>query len=433
MRVPAKLSLLLNLSLMCASGVFAQSASPPDSSPHKIQFVTVAPGVRLEVLDWGGTGTPIIFLAGSGDTAHVFDTFAPRFTAHHHVYGITRKASGASSRPAPANGNYTADGLANDVLAVMRALHINRPVLVGHSLAGEELSSIGSRYPEKISGLIYLDAAYGFAFYDPAHPALEIEMNDVKRRIDEIEAGGVDEQQKMRELEVAVARFETVLHQSNENVKSMPPLPPRSPIGAAINFGMEKFTSIPVPVLAIFACPHDWSRLDPQRRAARLTADKAWCSAQAEAFRRGVPTAHVVLIPNADHYVYRSNEAQVDRGDEEVPEHASQLAASRRLFHDAPRSGLHSINAVAVPRTLPSSPSRIPHDSAALAHRASFLFAGEHLLIFDIRLAQPHHPARTAIISGAPCAVPILQNVVHHRQHQGATARDRAILQHRLA
>jgi non-heme chloroperoxidase len=94
----------------------------------------------------------------------------------------------------------------------------------------------------------------------------------------------------------------------------MPPLPPRSPIQAALNFGMEKYTSIPVPVLAIFACPHDWSHFfpnDPERRAARLSADTARCNAQAEAFSRGVPGARVVRIANADHYVHRSNEAQV--------------------------------------------------------------------------------------------------------------------------
>ena len=133
-------------------------------------------------------------------------------------------------------------------------------------------------------------------------------------RIDEIEAGGVDEQAKLRELETATARFEGVLHHSNESVKTMPPLPPRSPIQAALNFGAEKYTSIPVPVLAIFACPHDWSRFfpnDPGRRAARLAADTAGCSARAESFARGVPTARVVRIPNADHYVYRSNEPQV--------------------------------------------------------------------------------------------------------------------------
>jgi non-heme chloroperoxidase len=212
------------------------------------------------------------------------------------------------------NGNYTADRLGDDVLAVMEALQIERPVLVGHSLAGEELSSIGSRFPNKVSGLVYLDAVASWSFYDSTHPQVEIEMNGIKKRIEEIEAGGVDEQEKLRELEIAIAAFDTVLHQNNEDVKTMPPLPPRQPIGAALNFGAEKYTSIPAPVLAIFARPHDWSHFfpnDPQRRAARLTADTTACSERAESFARGVPTARVVRIPKADHYVHSSNEVQV--------------------------------------------------------------------------------------------------------------------------
>lgn len=303
-------AVLLAASLLCAPTLQAQE----DVSPHKVEFVTAEPGVRLEVLDWGGSGMPLIFLAGSGDTAHAFDNFALKFTSRNHVYGITRRGFGASSTPAPANGNYTADHLADDVLTVMRTLGIERPVLVGHSIAGEELSSIGSRFPAKVAGLIYLDAAYDFAFYDPSHPQVEIEMNDIKERIDQIEAGGIDEQEKLRELETAVARFESILHQDNESLKSMPPLPPRSPISAAMNFGVEKYTSIHVPVLAIFACPHDWSRFfpgDPQRRAARLAADTEQCNARADTISHGVPGSVVVRIPNADHYVHRSNEAQV--------------------------------------------------------------------------------------------------------------------------
>jgi len=279
-----------------------------------VQFVSVQEGVQLEVLDWGGLGRPLILLAGNGDTAHAFDNFAPKFTGQNHVYGITRKGFGASSKPAPTNGNYSADHLGDDVLAVMQALRIERPVLVGQSVAGEELRSIARRFPNRITGLIYLDAVASWSFYDPAHPQVEIEMNGIKERIEEIEAGGVDEQEKLRELEIAIAKFETVLHQSNEDVKTMPPLPPRSPIQAALNFGVQRYTSIPVPVLAIFACPHDWSHFfpnDPERRAARLAADTADCSARAETFAVGVPTARVVRIPNADHYVHRSNEAQV--------------------------------------------------------------------------------------------------------------------------
>jgi pimeloyl-ACP methyl ester carboxylesterase len=310
MRKMRSFCFLLLASLVVSRNVPAQT----DSSPHKVRFVTVAPGVQLEVLDWGGSGRPLIFLAGAGDTAHAFDDFAPKFIGQNHIYAITRKGFCASSKPAPANGNYSADCLGDDVLAVMQALRIERPVLVGHSLAGEELSSIGSRFPNKVSGLIYLDAVASWSFYDPAHPQVEIEMNGIKNRIVEIEAGGVDEQEKLRELETAIAKFETVLHQNNEDVRTMPPLPPRSPVGAALNFGAEKYTSIPVPALAIIACPHDWSHFfpnDPRRRAARLAADTATCSARAESFARGVPTARVVRIPNADHYVYRSNEAQV--------------------------------------------------------------------------------------------------------------------------
>ena len=93
-------------------------------------------------------------------------------------------------------------------------------------------------------------------------------MNDIKRRIDEIEAGGVDEQKKLLD-EAAVAKFETVLHRNNAEVANMPPLPPRSPIGAALNFGVQKYTNIPVPALAIYACPHNWDRFPANDPAAK--------------------------------------------------------------------------------------------------------------------------------------------------------------------
>lgn len=308
MRQRWKVALLLVASFWFSLHCPAQN----DSTPHKVQMVTVEPGVQLEVLDWGGSGKPLIFLAGSGDTAHRFDGFAPKFNKQFHVYGITRRGSGSSSSPAPENGNYSADHLGDDVLAVMKALDIERPVLVGHSMAGEELSSVASRFPEKVAGLIYLDAATDFALDDPQHPLLAVELNDVKRRIDEVEAGGVDEKKKLLELEEAVGRLEAVLHHDNAEIANMPPLPPRSPISAALKFGVQKYTSIPVPVLAIYACPHNWDRLpDSPRKTALIADDRARCSAWAANFRRGVPSARIVMIPNADHYLYLSNEVQV--------------------------------------------------------------------------------------------------------------------------
>jgi pimeloyl-ACP methyl ester carboxylesterase len=57
-----------------------------------------------------------------------------------------------------------ADRLGDDVLAVLDSLKLNRPILVGHSIAGAELSWIANNHPDRVSGMVYLDAAYFHAF-----------------------------------------------------------------------------------------------------------------------------------------------------------------------------------------------------------------------------------------------------------------------------
>lgn len=157
-----------------------------DPSAHTAQLVKVDKDVKLEVLDWGGSGRPLVFLAGLGNTAHVFDKFAPQFASAYHVYGITRRGYGSSSVP---DAGYSADQLGDDVLAVLDVLHLSQPILVGHSIAGEELSSIGSRYPKKVAGLIYLDAGYGYAYYDRARGNLNIDLAELQRKLEQMQPG----------------------------------------------------------------------------------------------------------------------------------------------------------------------------------------------------------------------------------------------------
>jgi hypothetical protein len=80
--------------------------------------------------------------------------------------------------------------------------------------------------------------------------------------------------------------------------------------------GMQKYTKIPAPILAIYAVPHDRGPLanpDQTARAAEEARDEATTGGQAKAFESGLPSAKVVRIPHADHYVFRSNEADVLR------------------------------------------------------------------------------------------------------------------------
>src|ERR1051325_2998264 len=84
------------LALPLGSARPQQRSQRTDSSSHTARFVSVGDGVRLEVLDWGGSGRPLVLIPGGGDTAHVFDDFAPKLTASFHVYGITRRGFGRS-------------------------------------------------------------------------------------------------------------------------------------------------------------------------------------------------------------------------------------------------------------------------------------------------------------------------------------------------
>ena len=130
---------------LIASTAYAQNApSFLGETALKAQFVEVQPDIKLEVLDWGGTGRNLVLLAGLGNTAHVFDSLGPKLAAHYHVIGITRRGFGQSSAP---QTGYDPRRLGDDVVAVLDALHITDPVLIGHSIAGEELSAISTYHP----------------------------------------------------------------------------------------------------------------------------------------------------------------------------------------------------------------------------------------------------------------------------------------------
>src|SRR5258706_6850406 len=359
-RLPAGCSILL-----FAAPLWSQQAGAwKDPSPHTAQMVAVAENVRLEVLDWGGSGRPIVLLAGGGDTAHVFDEFAPKLTPAYHVLGITRRGFGASSFTA---AEYGADRLGDDVVAVLDSLKLDRPVLVGHSIAGEELSSVGTRHPERVAELIYLDAGYAHAFYDHSLGNVDIDSRELQKKLEQMRAASTpqvhkklveelvqqdlpDLERELRELlrilqaEPAqpaspptattddLASFtayrayvnrvrgisfpEAELRQTRESRPDGGVGKSRSGPSVAISEGEQKYTSIRVSVLAIYANPRDrgpYPYNTPAEGAATEAFQTAAIEAQATAFERGVPSARVVRVPKSNHYVFLSNEADVLR------------------------------------------------------------------------------------------------------------------------
>ena len=127
-----------------------------DPSPHQPGRV-IAQDVPVDYLDWGGDGTTaLVFIPGFGNTAHIFDDFAPRFVDQSRALGITRVGFGASDPP---KSGYDLASRVDQIRAVLDSLGIERAVLIGHSLGGDELTAFAGAYPARTAGLVYLDAA----------------------------------------------------------------------------------------------------------------------------------------------------------------------------------------------------------------------------------------------------------------------------------
>jgi pimeloyl-ACP methyl ester carboxylesterase len=296
-----------------------------DRTPHKVSFVTVEPGVKLEVLDWGGAGRPLVLLTGLGDNAHVFDTFAPKLTAKYHVYGITRRGFGASDAPQAVWENYSADRLGDDVIEVLDQLKLTRPVLAGHSIAGEELSSIGSRHPERVAGLIYMEPDEA-AMYIPSQVSAAIDWNDMRKKVDAVTNAHTPKEQTaliQEMLETDLPQYQEELKGRQKYWHGLPDEVPPSEekinsrtfkVSQAIRDGEERYTQIKCPVLAFFNQPDPVVlKTDADARTRVQAARAKFVESQEKAFEELGPDAHVVRISGANHFIFRSNEADVLR------------------------------------------------------------------------------------------------------------------------
>lgn len=313
-------------SVAAAACADAQTTSAwRDPTDHRISFVAVK-DVRLEVLDWGGVGRPIALLAGGGSTAHVFDQLAPKLTDCCHVYGITRRGFGESSHP---TSGYDDQTLADDVVGVLDAMHLDKPVLVGHSMAGGELTTIGREHPGRISGLVFLEALFepGDTIADPAFVALQQKLPAAMTKPPTLDSSSFFAYQASQEHAHVGAFPESELRQlfaEQQNGGVGRYKASTGAINAAIGTGQRKrdYANIIVPVLAFVdypVLPGDPLRTayqpanDDERAAitAYTVAERSWVDKRMAALKRSVPDARVILLPAAGHFVFLTRETDV--------------------------------------------------------------------------------------------------------------------------
>lgn len=266
-----------------------------DPSPHQVRWITVDSSVRLEVLDWGGAGPPLVLL-GCYLTGHAYDEIAPKLTSQFHVYGITRRGIGASDRPAT---GYTVQRSADDVIEVLESLNAQRSLLVGNSCAGQILTLFASQHSDRVSGLVYLDGAS-----DPTTPAYDPPMPDLTKLPRRLPSGPrvtfPEAQRRAAPFTPEVRRAITVDARIKPN-----------------------YAGIRVPVLAIYQAQLPFEevarqfdiRNEEERAALRQehAATRAMYTRWQQDLLTAVPAARIVELPGANLYMFLSNEADIIR------------------------------------------------------------------------------------------------------------------------
>ncbi len=325
------LLLLIGVLSLAAGAAAGQAAAAwTDPSPHQVRMVDVAPGVKLEVLDWGGTGRDVVLLTGSGHTAHVYDEFALKLEACCHVYGITRRGYGASSQPTE---GYDEPSLGRDVWTVIETLKLRSPVVIGHSMAGAELTDLGMKHSDRLGGLVYLDAL-GDATDDPPDDPVW-KAAQAKRPPTGPPKTCPNDRSSFAAFRAAEACRhgiflpESELRAGFETAADGSVGAYRSPgwVSRAIGTGRppRDYSRIKVPVLALSdAVDFDLSHLKPEQFQVRNDDDRAAVIAFGRAtqavfhrwsanLKRGVPSAKVIDMPGAGHYLWMTREADVLR------------------------------------------------------------------------------------------------------------------------
>ena len=166
---------------------------------------------------------------------------------------------------------------------------------MGHSIAGEELSSVASRHPKTVAGLVYLDAAYGSAYYDRSRGDFSIDLNELEAKLEAVRSGKArgDTRPLIQELlATSLPAIQKDLQEMQKDLDAMPAAmlsaqnsaPPGPSPAQAIIAGVQKYTNLTVPVLAIYALPHDLGPAisDPAVHAKMEARDEASTGAQAK-------------------------------------------------------------------------------------------------------------------------------------------------------
>ena len=111
-------------------------------------------GLSFHYRDWGGSGQPIVLLHGLASTCHIWDMVAPILAENHAVVALDQRGHGVSAKP---DHGYDFASVSNDLLGLIQARDMERPIVIGHSWGGDVALEFAVAYPDDTKGICFVD------------------------------------------------------------------------------------------------------------------------------------------------------------------------------------------------------------------------------------------------------------------------------------
>jgi pimeloyl-ACP methyl ester carboxylesterase len=270
--------------------VVALCAAPSSAGPQPPAGWTdgyvVANGIRIHYWRTGGNKPPLVLAHGSSDDGLCWTNLAKELQDAYDIIMFDARGHGLSDPPKPSDPQ---DVQAEDIAGLIKALKLERPILMGHSMGSASVAQFAAKYPDVPRAVILEDPA----LVRPATPATGVTPPSLEQRQANIVA-----RNNLSEQELVAGCMKNSPKWGLSECEFWAPSKRRHhPATAAINNAArppmsELFTKITAPTLILKADAQGELRKQNEEVAGKLAKGK------------------IVHIEGAGHNVRRENKPQ---------------------------------------------------------------------------------------------------------------------------
>lgn len=262
-------------------------------SPSALETADIGDGRSLSYRLAGGHGPTVVLESGLGSSALEWDVVAPRLAETTSVLTYDRAGYGNSS---PATSPHSAMQMADDCIRLLNLIGVPTPyLLVGHSWGGVVGRFVTDRIPERVGGLVLVDATHE-ALKMPS-VMVRLLASNCRRQAKRAEAEAAPKKNSRR-LQMLLATYPAATQAQFLSERTRPGFHRAAEAELkGLAESLRAAAALPpprVPVVAITGTKTD-SRLERRARA-KMTQTYRQLAAD-------WPSARHVLAPNSGHFV----------------------------------------------------------------------------------------------------------------------------------